>query len=50
MARIPRSAVGDISYHVISRANSRQQIFQKEKDHEVFERILFDQEKKVRPN
>ena len=28
MARIPRSAVGDMIYHVINRANDREQIFQ----------------------
>ncbi len=46
MARIPRSAVGDMVYHVINRANSRQQIFQKEKDYEAFERILFEAKEK----
>ncbi len=42
MARIPRSAVGNEIYHIINRANGREQIFQKEKDYEAFERILFE--------
>ena len=42
MARIPRRAVGDEIYHIINRANGREQIFQKEKDYEAFEKILFE--------
>ena len=42
MARIPRKAVGDEIYHIINRANGREQIFQKEKDYEAFEKILFE--------
>ena len=40
MARTPRSAVGNMIYHVLNRANRRERIFRKEKDYEAFERIL----------
>ena len=46
MARIPRSAVGDMVYHVLNRANGREKIFQKEKDYEAFEKILFEAKEK----
>ena len=32
MARIPRSAVGNMVYHVLNRANGREKIFKKQKD------------------
>jgi len=31
MARIPRSAVGDVIYHVLNRANGREKIFETKK-------------------
>src|SRR3989338_7273370 len=40
MARNPRVATGNMIYHVLNRANSRERIFRKEKDYEAFERIL----------
>jgi len=46
MARIPRNAVGDMVYHVINRANGREKIFQKEKDYELFEKILLEAKEK----
>lgn len=46
MARIPRNAVGDMIYHIINRANGREKIFQKEKDYELFEKILFEAKEK----
>jgi len=46
MARIPRLAVGDMVYHILNRANSRETIFKKERDYEVFEKILFEGKKK----
>lgn len=46
MARIPRNAVGNMVYHVINRANGREQIFHKEKDCEAFEKTLFEAKEK----
>jgi len=46
MARIPRSAVGDMVYHVLNRANGREKIFQNEKDYALFETILFEAKEK----
>ena len=46
MARILRSAAGDIVYHILNRANGREQIFQKEKDYEAFTKILFGAKEK----
>ncbi len=42
MARIPRAAAPDTVYHVLNRANGREQIFQKEKDYAAFEKILLE--------
>lgn len=46
MVRIPRAAVGDTVYHVLNRANGREQIFHKEKDYEAFEKILLEAKEK----
>ena len=46
MSRIPRSVVGGTVYHVLNRANGREKIFQKEKDYEAFEKILFEAKEK----
>lgn len=46
MPRIPRSAVGDMVYHVLNRANGREKIFQKEKDYEAFLTILSEAKEK----
>ena len=46
MARIPRAAIGDTVYHILNRANGREKIFQKEKDYEAFEKILFEAKEK----
>jgi len=46
MARVPRLVVGNVIYHILNRANGREVIFQKEKDYELFERILFEGKEK----
>ena len=46
MARVPRLVVDDIIYHILNRANGREVIFQKEKDYELFEEILFEGKEK----
>lgn len=46
MGRAPRSAMGNIIYHAINRANGRVSIFQKDKDYEAFEQILVEAKKK----
>jgi putative transposase len=46
MARIPRAAIGDMVYHVLNRANGREQIFNKEKDYQAFKKILFEAKEK----
>lgn len=46
MAGIPCNAVGDMVYHIINRANGREKIFQKEKDYELFEKILLEAKEK----
>lgn len=48
MSRAPRSAVGNIVYHVLNRANGKAKIFRKEKDYEAFEKILVEAKKKQR--
>jgi len=48
MARIPRSAVGDMVYHVLNRANGREKIFRKQKDYEAFEGYFLKQKKSIR--
>ena len=40
MPRIQRTDVGDLVYHVLNRANARVQIFDTEKDYQLFEQIL----------
>ena len=46
MARTPRSAIGDVVYHILNRANGREQIFKEEKDYQDFEKILFEAKEK----
>src|SRR4030042_620738 len=46
MARIPRLVFDDIIYHILNRANGKEMIFQKEKDYESFEKILFEGKEK----
>ncbi len=46
MPRIPRTAVADVVYHVLNRANGRERIFQKENDYIAFESILLEGKKK----
>lgn len=46
MARVPRAAVGETIYHVLNRANSREQIFDTEKDYLAFEKILLEAKEK----
>jgi putative transposase len=46
MARIPRSLVGDMIYHILNRANNRDVIFQEEKDYSIFEKIIFEGKEK----
>ncbi|OGG44152.1 hypothetical protein A2841_00400 [Candidatus Kaiserbacteria bacterium RIFCSPHIGHO2_01_FULL_48_10] len=40
MPRIERTAVGGYVYHVLNRANARAQIFDNDKDYQLFESIL----------
>lgn len=40
MARIERTDIGDYVYHVINRANARVQIFDSNKDYQLFESVL----------
>lgn len=46
MARAPRSAAGNIVYHVLNRANGRMQIFRHDKDYQAFERLLGEAKEK----
>jgi putative transposase len=46
MARIPRNVAGNIVYHVLNRANGREQIFRKPKDYEAFIKVLFEAKEK----
>lgn len=46
MARIPRNPVDNIPYHILNRANGKEQIFHKEKDYEAFLKILQEAKKK----
>lgn len=46
MARILRNAVGDMIYHVLNRANGREQIFKKESDYQDFVKILVEAKEK----
>lgn len=47
MGRPPRTAVGNIVYHVLNRANGRFEIFRKPKDYEAFEKILIEAKMKL---
>ena len=40
MARMERTDIGDYVYHVINRANARVQIFNSDKDYQLFESVL----------
>jgi len=40
MPRIERTDVGEYIYHVLNRANARVQIFNNDKDYQLFESIL----------
>lgn len=40
MPRITRTDVGEEVYHILNRANARVQIFDNDKDYQVFESIL----------
>lgn len=46
MARIPRATVGEVVYHILNRANGREQIFKKQKDYQDFENLLFEAKEK----
>lgn len=46
MARIPRSIVDDMIYHVLNRANGREKIFKEGKDYYAFEKILLEGKEK----
>ena len=46
MGRAPRSAIGNIIYHVINRANGRATIFSKDDDYKVFDKILVEAKEK----
>ena len=46
MARPPRAARGGIVYHVLNRANARQQIFESELDYAAFMKVLREGQKK----
>lgn len=48
MGRASRSAVGNIVYHVLNRANGRMKIFHKDKDYEAFTNILGEAKGKYR--
>jgi len=40
MPRIGRTDVGEYVYHIINRANARVQIFDSDKDYQLFESVL----------
>jgi len=46
MPRVNRIDVSDIVYHVINRANARMQIFDREQDYLLFEKVLEDAKKR----
>lgn len=46
MPRISRIDVGDVIYHAINRANARLQIFHKDEDYELFEKVLEEAKEK----
>ncbi len=45
MPRQPRIDIGDTVYHVINRANARAQIFNTDKDYQLFEQLLQEAQK-----
>ena len=46
MGRVLRTDVGDYVYHVLNRANARVQIFNNDKDYQLFEQILAEAKEK----
>lgn len=46
MPRINRIDVGDVIYHVINRANARMQIFNKDEDYILFEKVVKEAKEK----
>lgn len=46
MPRPPRSATGDVVYHVLNRANARMAIFKKDRDYSLFEETLEEAKEK----
>ncbi|MFA4975858.1 MAG: transposase [Candidatus Paceibacterota bacterium] len=46
MPRINRIDVGDVIYHVINRANARMQIFNKDEDYILFEKVIEEAKEK----
>ncbi len=46
MGRVLRTDVGDYVYHVLNRANARVQIFDNDKDYQIFEQILTEAKEK----
>lgn len=47
MSRVARTDIGEEVYRILNRANARVQIFDNEKDYQVFENILADAVKKL---
>ena len=47
MPRQPRNAIGGYVYHVLNRANARVQIFDDDKDYQLFENVLEETVKKI---
>ena len=46
MGRVLRTDVGNYIYHVLNRANARVQIFENDKDYQLFEQILTESKEK----
>jgi len=46
MGRVLRTDVGNYVYHVLNRANARVQIFENDKDYQLFEQILTESKEK----
>ena len=46
MPRINRIDVGDVIYHIINRANARMQIFNKDEDYILFEKVIEEAKEK----
>ena len=47
MPRINRVDVGEMVYHVINRANARMEIFNTDKDYQLFEKVLEEAKEKI---